>query len=216
MDDGGSRADRDAARLRNAVDVDEYEPRRFRKATERFVPEDNKRGEKRKRDGKQAVVPQSEPTMEVDGLMIDGDAGRRPSRRQQYICVKHEAPDDGLIRCPSCGNGIVVSERGCNMVACRAEVHRPGYFYFCFHCRRDLGRGMPCQDCPERNDRESRSVAKVARNERNRLNPISLDCTTSIPATQSGICEHGRQRSRCKECGGGGICEHGRDRKSVV
>ena len=25
-----------------------------------------------------------------------------------------------------------------------------------------------------------------------------------------GICEHGRQRSRCKECGGGGICEHGR------
>ena len=27
-----------------------------------------------------------------------------------------------------------------------------------------------------------------------------------------GICEHGRQRSRCKECGGGGICEHGRRR----
>ena len=27
-----------------------------------------------------------------------------------------------------------------------------------------------------------------------------------------GICEHGRQRSRCKECGGGGICEHGRQR----
>ena len=26
------------------------------------------------------------------------------------------------------------------------------------------------------------------------------------------ICEHGRQRSICKECGGGGICEHGRRR----
>ena len=25
----------------------------------------------------------------------------------------------------------------------------------------------------------------------------------------SQICEHGRQRSQCKECGGGGICEHG-------
>ena len=28
----------------------------------------------------------------------------------------------------------------------------------------------------------------------------------------SGICEHGRQRSQCKECGGGGICAHGRHR----
>ena len=25
-------------------------------------------------------------------------------------------------------------------------------------------------------------------------------------------CPHGRQRSRCKECGGKGICEHGRRR----
>jgi hypothetical protein len=25
-------------------------------------------------------------------------------------------------------------------------------------------------------------------------------------------CEHGRQRSHCKDCGGGGICEHGRRR----
>ena len=29
----------------------------------------------------------------------------------------------------------------------------------------------------------------------------------------SGICEHGRIRSTCKECGGGSICEHGRQRK---
>ena len=25
-------------------------------------------------------------------------------------------------------------------------------------------------------------------------------------------CEHGRERSRCKDCGGSGICEHGRQR----
>ena len=25
-------------------------------------------------------------------------------------------------------------------------------------------------------------------------------------------CEHGRRRSRCKECGGGAICDHGRRR----
>ena len=29
----------------------------------------------------------------------------------------------------------------------------------------------------------------------------------------SAICEHGRQKRSCKECGGSGICEHGR-RKS--
>ena len=28
----------------------------------------------------------------------------------------------------------------------------------------------------------------------------------------SGICEHGRQRSQCKDCGGSQICEHGRQR----
>ena len=28
----------------------------------------------------------------------------------------------------------------------------------------------------------------------------------------SGFCEHGRQRSLCKECGGSQICEHGRQR----
>ena len=26
------------------------------------------------------------------------------------------------------------------------------------------------------------------------------------------ICEHGRDRTRCKKCGGSGLCEHGRDR----
>ena len=29
---------------------------------------------------------------------------------------------------------------------------------------------------------------------------------------QRGICQHGRQRSKCKECGGGSICQHGRRR----
>ena len=29
----------------------------------------------------------------------------------------------------------------------------------------------------------------------------------------SGLCEHGRQRYNCKECGGAGICEHGRYRR---
>ena len=29
----------------------------------------------------------------------------------------------------------------------------------------------------------------------------------------SGICEHGRQKSQCKECGGSSICEHGRQKR---
>merc|ERR1712166_1729212 len=29
---------------------------------------------------------------------------------------------------------------------------------------------------------------------------------------KSSICQHGRQRSRCKDCGGGSICQHGRER----
>ena len=28
----------------------------------------------------------------------------------------------------------------------------------------------------------------------------------------AGICEHGRRRPQCKECGGASICEHGRQR----
>ena len=28
-------------------------------------------------------------------------------------------------------------------------------------------------------------------------------------------CPHGRQRYKCKECGGKGICEHGRQRNTV-
>ena len=30
---------------------------------------------------------------------------------------------------------------------------------------------------------------------------------------KAGYCEHGRRRSRCKECGGSGLCEHGRERR---
>ena len=29
----------------------------------------------------------------------------------------------------------------------------------------------------------------------------------------SGLCEHGRVRRRCKDCGGSGVCEHGRQRR---
>ena len=32
----------------------------------------------------------------------------------------------------------------------------------------------------------------------------------------SGICQHGRQNSKCVDCGGSGICEHDRQKKQCV
>ncbi len=29
-----------------------------------------------------------------------------------------------------------------------------------------------------------------------------------LPAAKRGFCEHGRKKSRCRECGGGSFCEH--------
>ena len=43
------------------------------------------------------------------------------------------------------------------------------------------------------------------------------DDAASVSAASKGkssICEHGRKRSQCKQCGGSGICQHGR-RRSV-
>ena len=42
--------------------------------------------------------------------------------------------------------------------------------------------------------------------EHGRQRSICKDCGGS------GICEHQRRRSRCKDCGGSGICEHGQRR----
>jgi hypothetical protein len=31
---------------------------------------------------------------------------------------------------------------------------------------------------------------------------------SAIPAARRGFCEHGRKKSRCRDCGGGSFCEH--------
>ena len=45
-------------------------------------------------------------------------------------------------------------------------------------------------------------------------NVTASQCDAKISSNQSVVlkCPHGRQRYRCKECGGSGICEHGRRR----
>ena len=101
----------------------------------------------------------------------------RPSRTHREVRVKHEDADNGLIRCPACNGGIQASERGCNLMTCRRPHGDKGtWFYFCFHCRRELPEHGPCMrpTCPERNDRESRAVAKARRNEEAARNPIEI------------------------------------------
>ena len=53
--------------------------------------------------------------------------------------------------------------------------------------------------------REAAAAAKAAK-------AAALRETCGAPG--SSICEHGRRRYFCKECGGGGICEHGRRRSN--
>ena len=98
----------------------------------------------------------------------------RPKRTHRDVRVKHEDSDNGLIRCPKCKNGIQVSERGCNLIACRRPHGVDGWHYFCYHCRRSMSTDAPCMRCPERNDRESRATAKRRRNEEAQKNPIEL------------------------------------------
>jgi len=65
------------------------------------------------------------------------------------------------------------------------------------------GRRMKtCSDCRERGKLER----KRNKCEHGRQRSQCKDCDGA------SICEHGRQRSQCKDCGGSGICEHGRQR----
>ena len=102
----------------------------------------------------------------------------RPKRKQAAIRVKHEDADEGVIRCPECGGGVLANG-GCNLTVCRApHVSRGGgWYYFCCFCKDSLLDGIECSKptCPSRNNRETRQIAKQRRNEEARLNPIELD-----------------------------------------
>ena len=114
---------------------------------------------------------------DANELVVAGASDRRPKRHcQRGVRIKHEKPDDGMIRCPRCQFAVQASERGCNLMTCRRQHEDSGWFHFCFFCRRSLEGGMLCQSnlCPERIDRESRAQAKKRRNEEAERNPIVL------------------------------------------
>ena len=57
------------------------------------------------------------------------------------------------------------------------------------------------------------AAAKAAPMKRKRVKcEHGRQCSQCKECGGSGVCEHGRQRNKCKECGGSGICEHGRQR----
>ena len=120
--------------------------------------------------------------VEVEELRGERSNARPKRTAQLPVRVKHEDPDCGLIRCPECRGGMLVSERGCNVVTCRNQHGvAGGWFYFCFHCRSELHGDMYCQLCPERNDHDARQAAKRQRNELASKNPIVLEATVALP-----------------------------------
>ena len=58
--------------------------------------------------------------------------------------------------------------------------------------------------------------------ELNQIQAAAVDAggTTGVneaaPRRKQAQCEHGRQRSQCKECGGSSICQHGRQRSQCI
>ena len=70
---------------------------------------------------------------------------KRPFRLPRSVEVKVEDKPNGLIKCPKCSTGIV-SNRGCNMMTCKN--HKPKWFYFCFHCKKESLSAIPCGTCP--------------------------------------------------------------------
>ena len=111
------------------------------------------------------------------GRMRSKPSSHQPCMPQQGrpVRIKHEDPEHGLIRSPSCKSALQVSTRGCSTQVCRRTDHPGGgWFYFCFHCGADLGEGRHCNKCPLDNNAETRQLVKKRRNNSARRNPIVL------------------------------------------
>ena len=111
-----------------------------------------------------------------------GRMRRKPSSHQpcvpqqgRPVRIKQEDAENGLIRCPSCKSALQVGTRGCSTQVCHRTDHPGGgWFYFCFHCRADLGEGRHCNRCPLDNNAETRQLVKNRDNILARRNPIVL------------------------------------------
>ena len=160
-------AERNARLQAGAVDVESFPFRRIRKATNRLDPGVDPGVGTRKRIGaKRTLEPRT----------ADGSPVRSSARRAAAPTIKQEDFLDGDINCPSCKCAIYVSTKGCNTITCRSSDHTGrSWFTFCYHCRSECPGGLPCPQCPERNDEESRLLARELLNEAAERNPIIID-----------------------------------------
>jgi hypothetical protein len=85
-----------------------------------------------------------------------------------------ESAAAGQINCPKCRAGITVAELGCNLITCRDAHGQDGWFYFCYHCRRELPGGIQCAACPSRNNAETRQQQQAQRNADASGNPVDV------------------------------------------
>ena len=107
---------------------------------------------------------------------------RFSKRRNAHPTVKVEDFLNGIINCPhpGCKNGLTVSEKGCAIITCRANVpggHTNTFFHFCMHCRKECHGGDYCNNatCSQRNTREDRIRSQKARNAEAQANPIIIN-----------------------------------------
>ena len=138
--------------------------------------------------------------MDITEVEVTSTNGWRPSRRMPDVRVKLEDVMDGLIKCPSCNFGLQVSDHGCNLVTCR-RPHPPDgkWFYFCFHCRCDLGAGDMCKKCPWRNTKDDRKAMLLQRNAIAQQNPIMIEQTleaTDVVRTHQTTAIHDESMTR--------------------
>ena len=130
------------------------------------------------------IKEEPQPSAAAPRAAADDDAtepeireARAPSRPRRHHAVrqcKRERPIDGVRKCPSCADTIVLSERGCSVVTCRSEAHGARYFYFCYHCGDECPEQQPCAKCPWRNDRATRLRVQQIRNAHAAEHPIDL------------------------------------------
>jgi len=83
------------------------------------------------------------------------------------------------------------------------KFYKKGKYWYCF-CNKQT-RNCINRECKEEGLRLGLKVGGSVC-EHNRQRPRCKECGGG------SICEHNRQRSTCKECGGGSICEHNRRR----
>ena len=110
---------------------------------------------------------------------------RYPTNAKNYVKLKREDREDGLVGCPRCGSGISASATGCNIVTCfRSHPQtlsgttgggQGGWVYFCYHCGVE-NNGEPCGGamCPERVTPVARESALKMRNQQASTFPVNL------------------------------------------